>query len=110
MGVRTATVLFLGGVVALVLVHVSHLARRPGCPRCLQMIDWLALAREAHNAGMEPGAYMALVRPRGRIDAALSLEPEEATHACTSRLIRHPRATAGERAAHDARRLNPGDL
>lgn len=63
MGVRTATVLFLGGAVVLVLVHVSHLARRPGCPRCLQMIDWLALAREAHNAGMEPDAYMELVRP-----------------------------------------------
>ncbi|RJS46755.1 hypothetical protein [Nocardioides cavernaquae] len=110
MGVRTATVLFLGGAVVLVLVHVSHLARRPGCPRCLQTIDWLALAREAHNAGMEPEAYVALVRPRGRIDAALSLEPWEATHACTSRLSCHPRAAAGVRAANDARRPISGDL
>jgi hypothetical protein len=74
--IETSLALSLGAIIVLVLAHVIHLSRQPACPRCLHVFDWLTLEREAHNAGMEPDAYMELVRPR-RLDLALMRELKE---------------------------------
>lgn len=55
----------LSGMLVAVFVHTTHLARRPGCPRCIQALDWVVLSREAYNAGMAPDAFMDLNRPGG---------------------------------------------
>jgi hypothetical protein len=63
--VRAGVAMSLTGVLVAVLVHTWHLTRHPGCTRCLQVLDWLALCKEAHNAGMSTDAFMDLARPGG---------------------------------------------
>jgi len=95
--VQLSLVLSLCGVVVLVLAHVCHLARRPGCPRCLHIFDWLALEREAHNAGMDPDDYLELVRPRGPFEVGLPPGLDQTRRPLTAPVARQSRGRESRR-------------
>lgn len=96
--VQLSLVLSLGGVVVLVLAHVCHLARRPGCPRCLHIFDWMALEREAHHAGMDPDDYLELVRPPGGFEVGLPHGLDPARQPLTAPVARQSRGRESRQA------------